>query len=189
MGEMLRATNLGDEGLIAGHEKHMAGRRLIQRLMAQRLKRDVSQKDMASKMGCTQSRVSKLEIGADDDLHLGEIRQYLEALDLGIRVSIVPKEFKLVDQIKYHAIAIQSLLGRVVEFANGPDHDIAMEAAKFAAIEVPMNLAKTIVTALAAIPEDVIRSLGNKEDECALNSEDIKEVGKDGPAGQKLQLA
>jgi len=189
MGELLRSMDLGDEQYIVEHEGRMAGRRLIQRLLAQRLKRDLSQKDMASKFGCTQSRISKLETGTDDDLRWGDIKQYLGSLDLAPRVSIVPKEFKLVDQIKHHAFAIQDLLNRVVEFTNGPDQNIAKEAAKFAAIEVPINLAKTMIMAIKAIPEEILRSLSSQDEDCALNPEDPNLPEKDNSITQKIQLA
>ena len=50
----------------------------------------MTQKQVAGQMGCTQSRVSKLEAGNDDDLQLSEVRDYARALGRGLTIRIVP---------------------------------------------------------------------------------------------------
>ena len=63
-------------------EKKIAERAIVSQLIAMRLKRDLSQGDIAKEMGCTQSRVSKLENGLDKNLTFADIEAYLKALQM-----------------------------------------------------------------------------------------------------------
>jgi hypothetical protein len=43
-------------------------------------------------MGCTQSRISKIETGKDDELRLGELNQYLSALGYELIVTVARRD-------------------------------------------------------------------------------------------------
>lgn len=47
----------------------------------------LSQKDVALKLGCTQSRISKLESMTDADLRIGDLSKYAEVLGLELRIT------------------------------------------------------------------------------------------------------
>src|SRR5438874_1618374 len=60
--------------------RRLAERDVLDHLMALRTTQGLSQKDIAGKIGCTQSRISKLEGGKDNDLRLGDFAHYADAL-------------------------------------------------------------------------------------------------------------
>jgi transcriptional regulator with XRE-family HTH domain len=92
-------------------ENRLARRQVVKRLFALRCSRGMSQKDVADKFGCTQSRISKLESDDDSDLRLGDLRDYAAALGLEMRIVLSPEGQTAVEEIKYHAQRIEQLLG------------------------------------------------------------------------------
>ena len=56
-------------------------------LSALRERFDLTQAQLATKMGCTQSRVSKMERAELDDLRLGDIKDYLKALNIALELT------------------------------------------------------------------------------------------------------
>lgn len=87
--EMLAACE--DESLQRDVEKRISSRQIIKQLLTMRASRDMSQKDIAEKLGCTQSRVSKLENGTDDELRLGDLTGYLKALDYDLHLQLAER--------------------------------------------------------------------------------------------------
>ena len=67
-------------------------------------------KDIAERIGGSQSRISKLESGIDEDLRLADLAAYLRALDLDLCLVFGQKDSTIVNKIKYHALAIKGLL-------------------------------------------------------------------------------
>ncbi len=133
-----------------------ADRELVKHLIAHRVKADLSQKELAVKLDCTQSRISKLEQSLDAELRLGDLKQYLDALDLRCRVTITPKSVKAVDEVKFHAFRIRELLTRLVKLANEDEENISNGIAKFACLEVPINLLKVVSDAVQHLPASVL---------------------------------
>ncbi len=78
------ADNAPSEEFRQKFETQVAKRRVIKHLIALRTARGMSQKDVADQVGCSQSRISKLEHGMDDDLRLGDLRAYARALGYSI---------------------------------------------------------------------------------------------------------
>ena len=62
---------------------------VIDRLVIERNKVGLTQAGLAKRMGCTQSRISKLEDSVDAELTLGEIDTYCAALGLEAGMSLV----------------------------------------------------------------------------------------------------
>src|SRR5438270_832611 len=69
--------------------KAIRERAMVDMLMALRTRENMSQTDIAERMGCTQSKVSKLESSIDDDLRLGDFRAYATALGFQMTVRLV----------------------------------------------------------------------------------------------------
>jgi transcriptional regulator with XRE-family HTH domain len=88
----------------------MNQRCVIDFLMALRSSRGFSQTDLAAKMECTQSRISKLENGKDDDLRIGEFRDYVRALGMDLSFLLTKNGENIVGQVKQHVFAIRDLL-------------------------------------------------------------------------------
>lgn len=120
----------------------LEGRAITDLLMAERTVRGLSQKDIAAKMGCSQSRVSKLEAGTDADLRVGELEAYAAAVDLGVSVQLGDKGATIADQVKAHVLAARRLLHRIAELSKG-DAAMTGQAQSFFA-EVLFNAALSV---------------------------------------------
>src|SRR4051812_41510922 len=69
-------------------EKRLQQREVVKSLIAKRAVQGLSQTDIAAKMKCSQSRISKLENGTDADLRLDDLFSYLEALGLDATIQV-----------------------------------------------------------------------------------------------------
>lgn len=83
VGEMLGDLPL-DDSLHEEVDARIKSRQMIKHLIALRVSHDLSQKDIADRLGCSQSRISKLENGVDDGLRVGDVRDYLHAMGLDL---------------------------------------------------------------------------------------------------------
>lgn len=66
--------------------EYLQDRRLSRALTVMRAQRKMTQEDAAEKLGWSQGRVSKLEMKADQDISIGDLADYVEAM--GMQVSI-----------------------------------------------------------------------------------------------------
>jgi transcriptional regulator len=85
--EMVREIS-EDRSFVEGFERRMRDRRIIKALLVLRVVRGWNQKDIADRLGCTQSRISKLESSADGDLRLADLRDYASALGQSVEIQI-----------------------------------------------------------------------------------------------------
>ena len=76
-----------DEALAASLENALTEQVMVNQLVAKRCQRNLTQADVAKKMGCTQSRISKLEATGDAEWTLAEIADYARAIGLNARVT------------------------------------------------------------------------------------------------------
>ena len=84
--ELIRDIS-GSSSFADGFESRLANRKIVKELMVLRATQGLSQKDVALKLGCTQSRISKLESMTDADLRIGDLSKYAEVLGLELRIS------------------------------------------------------------------------------------------------------
>lgn len=101
------------------HKVHLAESetRVVLQLAKLRQIAGLTQEEMARHLNVSQSAISKLESGSDNDLKLGEIRAYVAATQQ--RVSILlGKPFTHVEAIKLHALAIKARLEKLADLAN-----------------------------------------------------------------------
>lgn len=61
---------------------------LMNELIAVRDAKGLSQKDIAETVGCTQSRISKLENAKDVDVRLGDLRAYANAVGCDLVIEL-----------------------------------------------------------------------------------------------------
>jgi predicted XRE-type DNA-binding protein len=78
----------GSRSFADGFESRLANRKIVKDLMVLRATQGLSQKDVALKLGCTQSRISKLESMTDADLRIGDLSKYAEVLGLELRIIL-----------------------------------------------------------------------------------------------------
>lgn len=131
-------------------ESDLKHRVMAHYLYGARSTRGVSQKDIADKMRCSQSRVSKLENSIDAEWSVGDVTAYLDALSLKAQMMILPKDAIIFDEVKCHAFAIRDCLNEMVKMA-GDDHAIGIGVSK-AHIEAMVNLTSIIVDSLKGLP-------------------------------------
>lgn len=81
-----------------------------------------TQEDVAKVLGCTQSAISKLESGRDEDLTLGQIRAYAEVTQQRFGL-VFGKPMNHVEAVKAHALAIRRHLTGLAHLAR-QDEDL-----------------------------------------------------------------
>jgi transcriptional regulator with XRE-family HTH domain len=111
-------------------EERLHGRRIVKDLMVLRASRGLTQADIAEKMGCTQSRISKLESAKDIDLTLGDLAKYAGAVGFRLGVVLEPRETTAVGRVKKLAFQIKDELDRLAGLAQ-EDQKIAQGVAGF----------------------------------------------------------
>lgn len=98
--------------------KSIRERQVATLLFILRCKADLSQKEMAEKVGCSQSRISKIESSRDEDLSVKDLFDYAKALKLRLEIGYSHLSFKLVDQIKFHAFKMKEGLEQLCELTK-----------------------------------------------------------------------
>lgn len=152
--EMVREL-VGDEEFAARFETHLKRREIVNYLMSLRGAAGLSQEDIAKKLRCSQSRVSKLERNTDSDLRLGDLVRYAGILGFETEILLTPKEWTVVDEIKYHAFCIKRSLDHLAGLAR-KDPAIAkgvvafFDEAKVNIVRIIQDSAQTVIAALRA---------------------------------------
>lgn len=102
-------------------QKRIASRQIIKSLVAMRASQGVSQSAIADELGCTQSRISKIENGFDDDLSLRDFSAYARVLGREVHIHCPKRGEGLVDRVKYHAFQMRDALLSLVKLAHRDD--------------------------------------------------------------------
>jgi len=123
----------GDETIVNDVERNLVATRFVSMLTEERVRKDISQKDVAKKMGASISKVSRFEASKDEDLRLGDIRDYLSAIGLDVSVAFFDKSTTTANQIKHYVFEIERLLGHLTTLAKkcGDDQSIVDGIARF----------------------------------------------------------
>ena len=133
--------------------REIAERNIIDFLMALRTSAGMSQSDIAEKMKCSQSRISKLENGKDDDLRIGDFHAYAEAIGFELAIFLGKKERPPIAlRIEYHISSLKSLFRELSKLA-GDDKVIQKGAFKV--------IIETICTATKGLAE-LIKDVGRR---------------------------
>jgi len=140
-----------DDETRAAFEEHRIARQLIKQLMAMRAVRGLSQQDIAGTLHCTQSRVSKLERSRDDDVRLGDLRAYAQAIGCELIVGAVP-HLTPVDKVKGHVFAIRKHTDDLAELARS-DEKIAEGVARFF-FELVFNFSHLVGDSVRLLPRN-----------------------------------
>jgi transcriptional regulator with XRE-family HTH domain len=126
--QMVRET--ADDAFAQAFEERLRERRIIKELAVLRAGRGLTQADVAEEMGCTQSRISKLESARDADLTLGDLARYAGAVGFRLGVVLEPRETTPVGRVKRLASRIAEELDHLAGLARG-DRRIAQGVAGF----------------------------------------------------------
>jgi transcriptional regulator with XRE-family HTH domain len=126
----------------------LSNKNIAKFLFAQRCENKLSQKELAEKLNCSQSRISKIESSRDEALSVKDLLDYGRALNLQLEIGYRDKSTRIVDLIKYHAFKIKGYLEQLVKLAED-DKDMAKGILKFH-VEAFANISNFV---LKNIPE------------------------------------
>lgn len=131
-------------------EKKLAESQIVRRLSVLRVAANMSQKDLAEKLGWSQSRVSKLEASTDSDLTIGDFAKYASAVGYRVGISLDSAAGTPVSRIKTRAFEIKREVDRLASLV-GDDHELAEGVARFFG-EAMFNLVKVLQGAAGKLP-------------------------------------
>jgi transcriptional regulator with XRE-family HTH domain len=127
----------------------MSQRQIVRGLATLRNSKNVRQDEIARKMGCAQSRVSKIENGLDDDLRMKDIQTYLKVLGYMADINLLPADMSIVDEIKYYAFRMKIAFEKLTSLAR-KDDAIQQGVAQFH-IEALINLMNLVKSSASQI--------------------------------------
>jgi transcriptional regulator with XRE-family HTH domain len=139
--ELLEKTGL-DKTFKAAVNREIQERTLSKFLFALRCEHNLTQKEMADKIGCSQSRISKIESAVNSKIQIKDLLDYAHPLGLQLELGYRSKKVKIVDLIKFHALKINMYLERLVALAQ-KDEALADSIGKFHE-ELSANMEKFI---------------------------------------------
>jgi transcriptional regulator with XRE-family HTH domain len=92
--------------------------RLSRMLFALRCKADMTQTEMAERLGCRQSVISRIENSTDAKLSLEDLLRYAKALDMQLNIGFCDKKATFVEQLKYHLQCLDKTIKGLLELAD-----------------------------------------------------------------------
>lgn len=101
-------------------ENQVFDKMLSKTLFAMRCSKGVTQAEMAEKMDCTQSRVSKLEHSGLDAIKVSDLVSYADALNLKMSIAF-HEDMTSVESVKFHAFEIKKHLDHLADLAHRDD--------------------------------------------------------------------
>ena len=97
--EMLRG--MGELQLARELEKRQKDRAMISRLVIERVRLGMKQKDVAKKSGLSTSTVCRMEQRIDNQIELDQFRRYARAVGFEFHVSFMPKDPKAYSKLPW----------------------------------------------------------------------------------------
>jgi transcriptional regulator with XRE-family HTH domain len=113
----------GDSAIVERMETCRKRTLLVSALTEMRLQAGLTQAQVAERMGCTASKVSKLEAACDADVRWGDIAAYSNAVDCSMSILFDEKELPAAARIKQHVFAIRDLLDSLADIAEHVNGD------------------------------------------------------------------
>jgi transcriptional regulator with XRE-family HTH domain len=157
--------------------QRLGQRQLIKQLTLLRMECGLSQADVAAKLGCSQSRISKLEAGEDGDIRIADLVEYAGTLELNTQFCFFKKGLTIADQIKDHFCEIKALWQHLTTLAhqNSSDASMSRGIAEFFNQTV-LNFGKLLFDTAQQLPEAIHEDVpliklikeqnGDSDDDC-----------------------
>lgn len=146
--EMIKKLS-SDKKFIEEASKEIKNKKIAKFLFTLRCRHNLTQKELADKIGCTQSRISKVENSYDKDISIKDLEDYGKALNLQLEIGYRSKNVNRANLIKYHAFRIKELLNELAELA-GKDEAMNISVFKFCD-EFGFNIFKMITESVAKL--------------------------------------
>ena len=109
-----------DKGFQEEFDRQISDKKLAKTLFAMRCSKGIKQSEMAAKLNCTQSRISKLENSGVDAIKVSDLVEYAQVLNLNMSISF-HKGLTSVESVKYHAFQIKKHLDHLADLAHRDD--------------------------------------------------------------------
>jgi transcriptional regulator with XRE-family HTH domain len=150
--DLVKATAANDDQ-IREFDRRIRGAVIVNALIRTRSAAGMTQADVAEKMTCTQSAVSKLEHAADAELTLQHIASYLNAT--GGRLNLgIGKQPNRVERIKELAICLKSELESLADLSSGSDDPSIRQSINGFFGEAWFNLFKILCDTTSRLPKE-----------------------------------
>ena len=149
--ELIEDTFDDDPQFVDDLKTQINRRQIVRGLATLRNSKNITQEEIAEKMRCAQSRVSKIENGLDDDLRLSDILAYLKVLNYNAEISLLPSDMTVVGEIKYYARRLKKAFHKMTSLAL-KDDTIREGIAKFYN-EALVNLMAIVVSSANKLPK------------------------------------
>lgn len=150
--DLVKAT-AADDGQVREFDRRIKGAVIVNALIRTRAAAAMTQADVAEKMTCTQSAVSKLEHAADAELTLQDIASYLHAT--GGRLNLgVGKQPNRVERIKELAICLKSELESLSDLSSNSDDPSIRQSINGFFGEAWFNLFKILCDTTSRLPKE-----------------------------------
>lgn len=150
--------------------EYLSHRTLARFLSTLRCGAGFTQKDMAEKIGCSQSKVSKLESSPDEKITVKDLIQFGQALDKRLAIGFESQDITIVEQIKHHVFAIKHLLDQLAALAK--DDDAMDKGVSHFFMETAVNFFKCFHESSASLKRIKVRKVTPKPPP-ALKVEDL----------------
>ncbi len=123
----------GDDTIVRDVAKDIAMTKIMSTLTETRVSKGMTQKDVAARIGASISKTSRLESSLDDDLRIGDIKAYMQAIGVEASVAFFDKSMSTTNQIKHYVFEIERLLTHLTSIAKecGDDRSIVDGISRF----------------------------------------------------------
>ncbi|MGR3218434.1 MAG: helix-turn-helix domain-containing protein [Candidatus Anammoxibacter sp.] len=96
----------------------MKNKTISRLLFTLRCSRNLTQKELATKIGCTQSSISKIESAHDSDVTVKNLTDYGNALNIQLEIGFRNKKVRVASLINYHTKKLTEHLDKLTELSG-----------------------------------------------------------------------
>lgn len=99
-------------------EETIESKKIAKLLFSMRCSMNMSQEEMAQRLGCSQSKISKIEHSNNDELKVKDLIDYADILNLQLNINFASRQNPVVNRVKYHIGEIQKDLDYLTTIAK-----------------------------------------------------------------------
>lgn len=114
----MAADLLDDPTVEKGIEEHLARRQMMNCLVAERAKANLTLTEVAKRMGVSVSKVSRLEGLEDNAISLGDLKAYSKAIHMKMSLLFANDKVPVADRIKHYVFRIEDMLNHLTALAQ-----------------------------------------------------------------------
>jgi len=140
----------GDQDFADEVRERLRSRDIIKALVGKRVAAGISQAEVAKVLGCTQSRISKIENAFDADLTLDHLAAYAKVLGREIHMLFTERNQGLAERVKFHVLQAGRALSKLVEMVR--DDDAMAQGVAKLHIEALVNFVRLIQQTSEQLP-------------------------------------